>query len=82
MPCICPPECYSKVLSFGAESEQVEMYLRGETVFDIKVGEKCKNGWNLVCVDKFSLGWGKLSNGVLKNTSTCVAGEKIKLYLV
>ena len=65
------PECYSKVLSFGAESEQVEMYLRGETVFDIKVGEKCKNGWNLVCVDKFSLGWGKLSNGVLKNKYLC-----------
>ena len=65
------PERYSKALSFGAESEQVEMYLRGETVFDIKVGEKYKNGWNLVCVDKFSLGWGKLSNGVLKNKYLC-----------
>ena len=27
-----------------------------------------KNGWYLVCVDEFALGWGKVSNGTLKNT--------------
>ena len=63
---LAPKICVRKI-SFRAEEEQVESYLKGETLFDIKVGETCKNGWNLVCVDKFSLGWGKMSKGVLKN---------------
>ena len=26
-----------------------------------------ENGWHLICADCFSLGWGKLSNGIMKN---------------
>ncbi len=39
-----------------------EKYLRGESLM-------CdgKKGWTLVCVDGYSLGWGKVSNGMLKN---------------
>lgn len=40
----------------------VQAYLRGESLpFE---GEK---GWYLVLVDGYSLGWGKVSNGMLKN---------------
>lgn len=38
-------------------------YLHGETV-SCDCGQK---GWTLVCVDGFSLGWGKAQNGVVKN---------------
>ena len=65
------PEDGCRAVSFGPEDVQVEQYLRGETVSDLKVGKKPENGWNLVCVDKFSLGWGKMSNGVLKNKYLC-----------
>ena len=42
--------------------ETVAAYLRGQT-FPAE-GEK---GWYLVCVDGFSLGWGKLAGGIMKN---------------
>lgn len=41
---------------------RVEQYLRGGTV--TCEGEK---GWNLLCVDGMPIGWGKYSNGILKN---------------
>lgn len=37
-------------------------YLRGESL--VTGGEK---GWTLVCIDGYSAGWGKVSNGMLKN---------------
>ena len=42
--------------------EEVEKYLRGETVERTDV-----SGWCLVCLDGFSLGLGKASGGVVKN---------------
>ena len=51
-----------QVLNFGAQSDEIEAYLHGETLSD--PGE---NGWILVCVDGFPLGWGKRWNGVVKN---------------
>lgn len=58
---------YTGVISLKPEDERVEKYLRGETIL-IENGEsKRQKGWILVCVDNFSLGWGKLVNGVLKN---------------
>lgn len=41
---------------------QAQRYLKGETL--PSQGEK---GWTLVTVDGFSLGWGKVSDGILKN---------------
>lgn len=38
-------------------------YLHGETV-TCDSGQK---GWTLVCVDGFSIGWGKAQNGIVKN---------------
>ena len=40
----------------------VASYLNGQT-FPAE-GEK---GWYLICVDGFSLGWGKLAGGIMKN---------------
>ena len=58
---------YAGVLSLKPEDERVDRYLRGETIL-VESGEvKRQKGWILVGVDNFSLGWGKLVNGVLKN---------------
>lgn len=60
-------EVFPDVLAFAPEDERVLRYLRGETL-DVEelVPAKAK-GWYLVCVDRFPLGWGKVSSGVLKN---------------
>lgn len=57
-------EEYAHTLDFPALDERVTRYLKGET---IEVPECTSKGWQLVCVDGFPLGWGKLSNGTLKN---------------
>ncbi len=65
------PEEFDSVLMLSADDERVERYLKGETIF-VEAGEcKSENGWQLVCVEHFSLGWGKLVNGVLKNKYLC-----------
>lgn len=60
-------EEYAHTIDFSAEDERVMKYLRGETV----EAEDCtcagQKGWQLVCVDGYPLGWGKLLNGTLKN---------------
>ncbi len=60
-------EEYEKVIDLNVNDERVNRYLKGETldVSDL-VNGKAK-GWYLVCVDGFSLGFGKLSGGTLKN---------------
>jgi NOL1/NOP2/sun family putative RNA methylase len=58
---------YAGVLSLRCGDERVDRYLKGETIL-LEEGETTRQkGWILVCVDNFSLGWGKLVNGVLKN---------------
>ncbi len=51
-------------ISFSPEDDQVLVYLRGG---EVKLPQMKENGWYLVCVDGFQLGWGKLSGGTLKN---------------
>ena len=50
------------VFNLSADDPRVAAYLKGQT-FSAE-GEK---GWYLICVDGFSLGWGKLAGGVMKN---------------
>lgn len=58
---------YVGVLSLKENDERIQRYLKGETVL-VETGEATRDkGWILVCVERFSLGWGKLVNGVLKN---------------
>lgn len=49
-------------INFLAEDERIVSYYHGEAL--PTNGEK---GWQLVCIDGYSAGWGKLSGGVLKN---------------
>lgn len=51
-----------QVIDLTSDDVKTTAYLRGETI-------PCENlnGWTLVRVDGYSVGWGKASNGVLKN---------------
>ena len=49
--------------SLAADSIDVIKYLKGETIDCDLDG----NGWCLVCMGKYPLGWAKLVNGRLKN---------------
>ena len=60
-------EEYAHTISLDVEDERVAKYLKGETIeVDDLVSPKEK-GWQLICVEEYPLGWGKLSNGTLKN---------------
>ncbi len=61
------PSSYRETLHLEPESQALEDYLRGNPVRNLPGGEEISNGWKLVCVGQFPLGWGKMSNGVLKN---------------
>ena len=60
-------EEYKKIIDLSVEDDRIRRYLKGETLdVDDLVKNKDK-GWFLVCVDGYPLGFGKLSNGTLKN---------------
>lgn len=51
------------VVDLSLADENVKKYLKGETIeVDSHV-----NGWVLICVDGYPLGWGKANQGVIKN---------------
>ena len=61
-----------EIMSGQATAVQMSSYLtalsmKGETI-DVEdlIPAKAK-GWHLVCTDGFPLGWGKVTNGTLKN---------------
>ena len=54
-------------VDLDGEDERVIRYLKGETLDVEDLTEDRAKGWCLVCVDGSPLGWGKLSNGSLKN---------------
>lgn len=54
---------FENVLNLTADNPDVIRYLKGETIETVLE----KKGWYLVCVDGYPLGWGKLSDGTLKN---------------
>lgn len=58
---------YDSVINFHFEDPRIEKYLRGETIETDDIDSQRKKGWQLVCVDGYPLGWGKLVNGTLKN---------------
>lgn len=60
-------EEYAHTLNLSVDDERVVRYLKGETIdVDDLVSPKDK-GWQLVLVDGYPLGWGKLAGGTLKN---------------
>ncbi len=56
------PEQAQRCLRLSATSPEAAAYLAGHTL-----ATDLPNGWALVCVDGFPLGWGKVTDGVLKN---------------
>lgn len=55
---------YNSLIDFSSEDSDVIRYLKCET---LSLDCNNRNGWQLVCVDGFPLGWGKLNKGILKN---------------
>lgn len=58
---------YASVLDFPQTDERIRRYLGGETIDVEDILCAREKGWQLVCVDGYPLGWGKLVNGTLKN---------------
>jgi len=56
------PEKAMHMRNLDSRSREITAYLNGETI--PTEGEK---GWYLICVDGFTIGWGKLAGGVMKN---------------
>lgn len=49
-------------IDFGLNDDGLKRYMRGESI-----GVECGDGWALVCVEGFPLGWGKVQKNRLKN---------------
>ena len=51
-----------RTLNISSTDESIISYLSGN-ILNVNL----ENGWCLICIDGYSLGWGKVSNGKLKN---------------
>lgn len=60
-------EEYKNCLNLSSEEERVIRYLKGETLMLTETEAAAPDGWQLVCVDGYPLGWGKKNQAVLKN---------------
>lgn len=50
------------VLKIGLKNEYINKYLHGETF-----ATDIKDGWAIISIDGFPIGWGKVAGGILKN---------------
>ncbi len=57
------PENTKQSLDFTCDSQEIFKYLKGESL-NIDTNYK---GWCLISVDNYSIGWGKVSDGIVKN---------------
>ncbi|MGN0364267.1 MAG: RsmB/NOP family class I SAM-dependent RNA methyltransferase [Bilifractor sp.] len=60
-------DTFSRVFRMRPEDERIMRYLHGETIETDPSTENVSKGWNLICVDRFPLGWGKYADGKIKN---------------
>ena len=58
---------YKNCLDLSSKDERVIRYLKGETLTLTQEEAGKDNGWVLVCVDGYPLGWGKKNKSSLKN---------------
>ncbi|MCD8091156.1 MAG: RsmB/NOP family class I SAM-dependent RNA methyltransferase [Clostridiales bacterium] len=56
------PDLVKNTISFPVGDKRIISYLKGESF--VTGGN---DGWNLVCIDKYPLGWGKVQKGRMKN---------------
>ena len=54
-------------ISLAVSDERLTRYLKGETLSILPEEAAHPKGWQLLCVEGFPLGFGKLVNGILKN---------------
>lgn len=55
---------YKQMINLSADHPDTIKYLKCET---INISGEYKDGWQLICVDGYPLGWGKLTGDTLKN---------------
>lgn len=60
-------EQYANCLKLSLRDERVVRYLKGETLTLEEEEAEAPDGWQLVCVDGYPLGWGKKNKYTLKN---------------
>lgn len=53
---------FKNTINLSFNDDRVIKYLKGETI-----EADGKNGWALILVDTYPLGWGKINNGLVKN---------------
>lgn len=61
------PSDTPNIISFQKDSKEIFSYLRGEMITLLALDGQGRKGWNLVCVDGYSIGWGKVSQSGMKN---------------
>lgn len=57
-----PAAAFARTLNLACGDPRLKAYLRGETL-----ASEGEEGWLVVCVDGFPLGWGKRVRGLVKN---------------
>lgn len=58
---------YDNIISLPSDDGRIIKYLKGETLELPEFKNSNSNGWVLVCVDGYPLGWGKYDGYCLKN---------------
>ena len=56
-----PADTYINRIEFSLNSNEIKRYMHGETL------SNSTNGWCIITADGYSIGWGKGSNGIVKN---------------
>ncbi len=57
---------FNNSLKLSLDDDRVLKYLKGETL-EITKEDNVRDGWVLICIDSYPLGFGKLKNNTLKN---------------
>ena len=56
-----PADTYINKVEFSLNSDEIKRYMHGETL------SNNTTGWCIITADSYSIGWGKGSNGIVKN---------------
>lgn len=57
-------DAFKRTICFSHDGQRAVRYLKGESILP---GGHEEDGWNLVCVDGFPLGWARKTGNVIKN---------------
>ena len=68
---------YDNVISLSSDDARIIKYLKGETLELPEFKNSHSNGWVLVCVDGYPLGWGKYDGYTLKKIGRASCRERV-----